>query len=213
MICASLCSFKSYSLCTPKRVKLSPLEPSAQRVINPSSPKGLVNKDIMIRIYAHTENEEQRPATGANFLTGTIPQKRMDPYGKEPVCIFLDRKPAMPEGGPCSQPKDRWIPFPTTLPAAKARAAWSPISPAAACRQGCALAAGRRAIRIISLFPPMNRTWGIWICTVFLSILEEVVTPRGPANLYGADAKVQADCEEQESRIFSLSEVRHSGNT
>lgn len=168
----------------------------------------------MIRIYAHTENEEQADACYGAFLTGTIPQSGWI-LTEGAHLYLLDRKPAIPEGEGLAVSEGPVDFISTTLPAAKARAAYGAYLSGRRLPAGCALAAGEGAIGIISSSSYEPDLGHMDMYRLPFDPLEEVVTPREAANLYGADAKrVQADCERAgENGIFSLSEVRHSGNT
>lgn len=168
----------------------------------------------MIRIYTHTENEEQSQACYAAWLTGTIPQKGWL-ITEGPHLYLLDRKPPLPEGEglPVSQgPVDFLHAF---LPPEKAKAAYQAYLAGRRLPAGCALAAGENTVY---LFPSSSYEADLGQMDMYhlpFDPLEEVLTPQEAALLYGIDAKrVQSDCERAgEGSLFSLSEVRHSGNT
>lgn len=168
----------------------------------------------MIRIYAHTENEEQADACYGAFLTDTIPQSGWI-LTEGAHLYLLDRKPAIPEGEGLAVSEGPVDFISTTLPAAKARAAYGAYLSGRRLPAGCALAAGEG---MISIFPASSYAPDLGEMEIYrlpFDPLEEVVTPKEAADLYGADAKrVQADCERAgEGGLFSLSEVRRSGNT
>lgn len=167
----------------------------------------------MIRIYAHTENEEQAEACYGAFLTGTIPQSGWI-LTEGAHLYLLDRKPAIPEGEGLAVSEGPGDFISTTLPAAKARAAYGAYLSGRRLPAGSALAAGEG---MISIFPASSYAPDLGEMEIYrlpFDPLEEVVTPKEAADLYGADAKrVQADCERAgEGGLFSLSEVRRSGN-
>lgn len=168
----------------------------------------------MIRIYSHTENEGQSQICYGAYLTGAIPKEGW--LVTEGAHLYLlSQRPPLPEGEgvPVSQGPVDFIS--TTLPAAKARAAYGAYLSGRRLPAGCALAAGEGTIGIISSSAYEPDLGHMDMYRLPFDPLEEVVTPREAANLYGADAKrVQADCEGAgENGIFSLSEVRRSGNT
>ena len=85
----------------------------------------------MIRIYAHTENEEQAEACYGAFLTGTIPQSGWI-LTEGAHLYLLDRKPAIPEGEGLAVSEGPVDFISTTLPLQKPVPPTEPISPAAA---------------------------------------------------------------------------------
>ena len=142
----------------------------------------------MIRIYAHTENEEQADACYGAFLTGTIPQSGWI-LTEGAHLYLLDRKPAIPEGEGLAVSEGPVHIISTTLPPAKARAAWRAYLSGRRLPAGCALAAGEGAIGIISSSAYEPDLGHMDMYRLPFDPLEEVVTPREAANLYGADAK------------------------
>ena len=83
------------------------------------------------------------------FLTGTIPQSGWI-LTEGAHLYLLDRKPAMPEGEGLAVSEGPVDFISTTLPAAKARAAYGAYLSGRRLPAGCALAAGEGAIGIIS---------------------------------------------------------------
>lgn len=167
----------------------------------------------MIRIYSHTKNEEQSQACYAAYLTANIPKEGWL-VTEGPHLYLLDKKPALPEGEglPVTQGPVDFIQ--TSLPADKARAAYLAYLAGRRLPAGCGLAAGEG---MICLFPSSSYEADLGQMDMYhlpFDPLEEVLTPQEVALLYGIDAKrVQSDCERAGEGLFTLSEVRHSGNT
>lgn len=167
----------------------------------------------MIRIYSHTENEGQSQFCYGAYLTGTIPKEGW--LVTEGAHLYLlSQRPPLPEGEgvPVSQGPVDFIS--SSLPLEKAKAAYHAYLSGRRLPAGSALAAGEGMISIFlasSYAPDLGE---MEIYRLPFDPLEEVVTPKEAADLYGADAKrVQADCERAgEGGLFSLSEVRRSGN-
>lgn len=168
----------------------------------------------MIRIYAHTENEEQSQDCYGACLTGAVPQSGW--ILTDGVHLYLlDKKPAIPKGEGLAAGEGPVDFISSSLPAAKAMAAYRAYLSGRRLPSGSALAAGEGAIYIFpsSAYEPDLGKMDIYHLP--FDPLEEVITPKEAADLYGADAKrVQSDCERAgEGGVLSLSEVRHSGNT
>ena len=131
----------------------------------------------------------------------------------ESICIFWIRSRPFRKEKAWRQAKDRCIS--SSLPAEKAMAAYRAYLSGRRLPSGSALAAGEGAVYIFpsSAYEPDLGKMDIYHLP--FDPLEEVITPKEAADLYGADAKrVQSDCERAgEGGVLSLSEVRRSGNT
>lgn len=168
----------------------------------------------MIRIYTHTKNEIESQSCYGAFLKGTIPTEGWI-LVEGPHLYLFHEKPFIPEGEalPVTAGPVDWI-F-SSLPEEKARAAYTAFLTGRRLPAGSALAAGEGKVLTFpsDAWEPDLGTMDIYHLP--FDPLEEVLTPQEIAKLYSIDAKrVQSDCERAgEGNLFSLSEVRKSGNT
>ena len=169
----------------------------------------------MSQIYVKSLSSAQAEACYSAFLTGQLPKEGCFITEGSHV-YFLDTPPILPEGlgVPVNFGPVDWI-HSLLSSQMKSVTAYREFLLGRRLPAGVALAASPEGILV---FPAASYEPDLGNMSMFqLSFdpLEEVLTPQEVSKLYHVDAKrVQWDCEHAgENSIFSLQEVRHSGNT
>lgn len=169
----------------------------------------------MSKIYVQSLSASQAEACYSAFLTGTLPKEGcLITEGSH--LYLLDHLPILSEGSgvPVSFGPVDWI-HSLLSSQMKSVAAYREYTSGRRLPAGVALAASADGIIV---FPSDAYEPDLGKMSIFqLSFdpLEEVLTPQEASKLYAVDAKrIQSDCEQAgASAVFSLQEVRHSGNT
>ena len=171
----------------------------------------------MSQIYVKSLSSAQAEACYSAFLTGQLPKDGCLITEGSHVYL-LDALPILPEGQgvPVNFGPVDWI-HSLLSSQMKSVTAYREFLLGRRLPAGVALAASPEGIVV---FPSASYEPDLGTMSMFqLSFdpLEEVVTPQEASKLYHVDAKrIQWDCEhagESADSIFSLKEVRHSGNT
>ena len=168
----------------------------------------------MIRIYSRTASESRSQQCYSAFLRGTVPESGWI-VTEGPHLYLLDEKPLLPEGEEIPLYKGPVDFLSSSLEKEKALSAYHAYLSGRRLPAGSALAAGNGEIHV---FPANGWEADIGHMDIYrlpFDPLEEVVTPQEAAKLYHIDAKrIQWDCERARTdALFSLSQVRRSGNT
>ncbi len=169
----------------------------------------------MSQIYVKSLSSAQAEACYSAFLTGKLPTEGCIITEGSHVYL-LDALPVLPEsqGVPVNFGPVDWI---ASLLSSQMKSvvAYREYLLGRRLPAGVALAASAEGILV---FPSEIYEPDLGVMSPFqLSFdpLEEVLTPQEASKLYKVDAKrIQADCEQAGvNGVFSLQEVRHSGNT
>lgn len=168
----------------------------------------------MIRIYAHTENEEESQKAYEAYLTSSIPEKGWIVIEGPRLFLLHERPPILQ--GEAFPVMDGPVDFLyTSISEEKGRAAYQAFLSGRRLPAGSGIAAGEN---MVIAFSPDEMEMDLGKMEIYhlpFDPLEEVLTPQEAAKIYHADAKrIQSDCERAyEGKLFRIDEVRPSGNT